>query len=142
MLHALTLEGVRDFQSKYDPGKGTDQATTFKLKALDSRVHGKVRDSATRVMVDPSRPSDEVETTIEQSEVHFMACSFGLAGWSNFQDARGNDVPFRTKKRNLGGRSYEIVDPDLMRTIPSAVIKELAEEIMKDNELKEIEGKD
>ncbi len=132
----LSLEATRDYESKFDPARGTPEATKFILGTLDSRVAGKLRDLATTVMVDPNKPDDEVATKINMEDVNFQTVQFG-ARWENLVDTNGNAIECNTKNRSLGGKSYKVVDPDTLRLIPMAVIRELADEIRKVNELDE-----
>ena len=142
-IKGLALHSVRDFQSKHDPDKGREDATTFELGTLDSRVHGHLKDRATRMMIDPNREVDsEVETTIEQHEVYYQVCQFGIRGWRNLMDSEGIPLEYKTMKRNLGGKSYEVVSDQSLRQIPTAVLVDIAREIMKQNDLTDLEGND
>lgn len=140
-LKALSLSKSRIVESKYDPDKGTPDATKFTLGTLDSRVMGKLQDLVTTVAVDPTRPDDEVNTTINQQEFHFQVCQFGVQNIENLQDEGGNEIAFKTVGRRLGGHSYKIVDPEVLKLVPQAVIQEMAEAVMEDNQLTEAEAK-
>lgn len=137
----ITLDSARDFVSSYDDAAGTPEATVFRIGTLDSRIFGLIRDKSTTMQVDPSRPSDEVQTQINANEVAFMAVQYGLRGWKNFRDSGGNDIPFKTIKRYHAGQSYTVVDPSILMRLPSVVLTELADEIRKDNEITEVEAK-
>lgn len=137
----LSLEATRDYYSKHDPDRGSPQATKFVIRTLDSRVMAALRDKGTTVMVDPTRPDDEVSTTINLNEVEFMTVQFGLEGWENLVDENGQHIPFRTEGRRLGGKSYQVAHPDILCRVPGAVIKELAAEINRVNDLTEEEEK-
>lgn len=139
-LTSLSLEKTRPYQSKLDPEYGTDEATTFSLGTLDSRISGKIKDLATTINVDPTQLDDEVETSINQNEVFFQTVSYGLKGIKNFLDEKGDEVKFRTLTRRHSGQIYQVVDPDVLKLIPQAVIVELALEIQKDNEVSAAEG--
>lgn len=137
----LTLDSTREFVSSFDSAKGTPEATVFILGTLDSRVFGLIRDKATTLSVDTSRPNDEVTTHINANDVAFMTVQYGLKGWKNFRDAGGNDIPFRTIKKNHSGQTYVVVDPEVVKRLPTAILMEVAEEIRRDNEMAEIEAK-
>ncbi len=139
-IKALTLDNEWEFQSEHDPMKGKAGATVFMLGALDSRIFGKIRDMATRVHVDPNRPDDEVESSIAQSEVWWHACLFGIRGWKNFKDGSG-DVKFKTTIRNVSGKSYTVVDEEILRLLPGEIVTEIAQEVMKGNTLEEEDAK-
>ena len=139
-IKLLTLDKERDYFSIHDTATKKDR-TTFILGALDSRVAGKIMDSGSRIVVDTSRPSDEVETSIDQNEVSFTTVQFGLRGWRNLTDADGNEIPFATVNRRMMGKSYKIVDPVVLERLPTIIMRELAEEIMSVNTVSDSDGK-
>lgn len=137
----LTLNASESYQSDLDPNKGTEEATTFKLATLDSRIMGKLRDDATTFSVNPTAPEDEVDVSVGQNELYFLACQFGIKGWTNLKDEEGNDIRFKTRKRNVGGRSYEVVDELVLGRIPQIVLQEIGREIIGLNDVDEDEEK-
>lgn len=137
----ITLDATREYESVYDPAKGTDEATKFEIGTLDSRIFGQLRDKAMVIQSDPTDPEGEAETQLKGNEVSFLFVQYGLRGWENFKDAKGNDIAFKTVKRTHGQHSYACVDPELIKLIPGVVITELAGEIRKANDLEEAEEK-
>lgn len=140
-IRALSLASVRHYQSKYDEARGTDDATVFDLGTLDSRIVSRIRDNATKFVVDQHAPDEEVETSIQQYGSAYETVQYGLRGVSKLLDADGNEVAFVTKSRRHGGVSYPIVSDEVMAVIPADVIKELADEILKGNVLEEAAAK-
>ncbi|QIG76090.1 hypothetical protein EVC24_069 [Rhizobium phage RHph_I4] len=136
----MDLSTEKTFVFSGDPGKGTDKATKFKYGTLDSRILGILQDKATSVKVNPSAPDEDVDTQINSKAFQFEVVQFGCKGWENFQDAKGNDIEFETSKLNRGGKSYTVVNPDVLSRIPSVVIEEFAQKIMSANEMTEKEG--
>lgn len=136
-LIGITLDTTREYVSDLDPAKGSDEATVFVLGTLDSRIFGMIRDKATTMSVDPTDPNGEVNTTINVNEVAFTTAMYGLKGWKNFRDGKGNDIKFATIKRTHGNQSYTVVDPEVLKRLPSVVIMELAEQIKTDNDVSE-----
>lgn len=137
----LNLEATRVYESKYDPDRGSPEATKFHIGTLDSRVSGKLKDMATTVKVDPKRLDDEVDTTINMEDVAFQTVQFGVVGWENLMDDAGNPIEFKTEGRRLSGKSYKIVHSEVLYLIPGAVIRELADEVGKANNLTEVQEK-
>ena len=143
MITGLSLDQSTDFVSEFDPDreKPDGNPTKFKLMTLDSRVMGHLRDLATKLKVNPNAgPDDDVETTVAMNEVAFQTVQFGCGGAAPFDDQDGNDIPWRTMKRNLGGKSYEIASDTVINRLPLRVISELAVELRKINNLGEDEG--
>lgn len=137
-IKALNLGKTWDFQSKSDPDRGTPEATTFHLQSLDSRVMGKLRDNTTKFLVDPSNPDEVAETTVNAENLNFESVQFGCTGWDNFpHPTTGEMVEAKTVPRRLGGKSYQIIDPEVLCLVPLSVIGEMAEDIRKANELSE-----
>ena len=134
-IKGLSLHSVRQYQSIYDDARGTDDATSFDIGTLDSRVFGMIRDKATSISLAPTIPTGAVPTAIYMNEVAFATVQYGLKGWRNFRDDAGNDIAFKTVKRSHGGQSYDVVDPEVLKRIPNVIINELAEQIRGDNEV-------
>ena len=137
----LDLDATRVHELKRDPAKGTPDATRFTLGTIDSRAYGQIRDKATAFKVDPNAPDEDIETSVNQEATNFELCQFGITHWENFQDKDGVDIPFRTVKRNMKGKSYHIVDPNVLCRVPRVDITELATEIAKDNDVTEEDAK-
>jgi hypothetical protein len=137
----LTLDATKEYVSTLDSAKGTEEATVFVLGTLDSRVFGMLRDKGTTIHVDPNSPNDDVATSINMNEVAFQTVQYGLRGWRNLKDGKGEDIKFKTVKRNHGGQSYAVADPDVIKRLPQAIISELSEEIRRENELSADEAK-
>lgn len=131
----LTLAAEEAFQSDYDTKKGSKEATNFMLGTIDSRVMGRLRDDATSFAVNPSAPEEEVDVSVGQNTLFYLACQFGIKGWTQFRDKDGNDIPFRTQKRNMGGKSYTIVADEVLSRIPQPILAEIGEKIISLNEV-------
>jgi hypothetical protein len=140
-IKALNLSAVRVYESRYDPDRGTKDASRFTIGALDSRTSGRIRDQATRFVVDPNAADEEVETVINTSEVNYQRVQYGLKGFENFRDDQDNDIEFRTQIKRHGSVPYTIVSDATMKLIPDALITELADEIVRGNELTATEAK-
>lgn len=133
-IRTLKLAGSKEFISKLDPEKDTPEATVFTLRALDSRIMGQINDAATAfASADPNRIDSRGATILNVHEANFKTASFGLAGWRNLRDDAGNDVLFKTVKRIVAGAEYDVVDPDVLKTLPPEIIDELGIAIKKFN---------
>jgi hypothetical protein len=140
-LVGIRLDATREYQSKeLDDNYGTPEAVVFKLGTLSSRVLVLLRDSATKFVPDPN---DMTNVTAQFLPNHssFETVRYGLKGWTNFRDHEGNDIPFKTVTRTVAGLSMDAVDNDTMDVIPIDLIRELAEEITRDNVLDEEKAK-
>lgn len=136
----MDLSTEKKFVFSGDSAKGTKDETVFRYGTLDSRILGILQDKATSVKVNPSAPDEDVDTQINSKAFQFEVVQFGCRGWSNFKAANGDDIEFKTVKLNRGGKSYTVVDPDVMARIPGIVLDEFAQKIMSANEMTPDEG--
>jgi hypothetical protein len=109
--------------------------TRWGLRVLDSRVIGILKDKATKLSIDPTRPDEEIATSVGQNDFYFQVCQFGIT-----EDTENYEVRYKSEKRNIGGKSYPIAAADWVSTIPEHIISELAERILEGNSLSEDEG--
>ncbi len=143
-IKALSLIHTWVFEDPDDPDFGTDEASKFTLHALDSRVMAKLKDGAAKITVDPSRPEELAETSINMEEMNFQTVMFGCEEWSNVPDPDSNPpslLDYETIPRRLGGKSYTVVDPEVLCRIPLSTIRAMADDIRAKNELSETEAK-
>lgn len=145
MIIGLNLDTTQEYVSEFDPDRGKKSPegnpTKFQLVTLDSRVMGHLRDKATRMSVNPNaKENDTVETEVAMNDVAFETVQFGLTGISPFDDASGNEIIFKTVKRNLRGKSYTVASDVVVNRLPMRVISELADQLRKMNDLDDTEG--
>ncbi len=139
-LVGLRSDSTRDFQVNADPGKGTPDATVFELGTLTARVQVYLRDQSTKFKPDPDNEGEVIAEFLPNFSA-FETVRFGLRGWTNFKDEDGNDIKFKTVKKVLSGREYDVVEEAAMDWLHADVIRELSEELTKVNTLSEKESK-
>lgn len=138
-IKALTLSSVKVIESALDPARGTAEATRFTIGALDAFVSAYVTD---RMLTFSDSDSGGIQTAqVKMNEADLEVVRFGLKGWENFQDARGNDVAFRTVERILQGKKYVVVESDDLARMAPELVRELAREIRAINSVTEDEAK-
>ena len=146
-IKALNVGAVRSYTSKFDvkpkegePGYDDYVPTRWKLRTLDSRVLGVLKDKSTKITVDPNRPDEEIGTQVNQNAFYFQVVQLGLDEPENWSDEKGSQIKFETMKLNIAGKSYVVATPEFVGRIPEHVISELAEEIISGNTLTVEEG--
>lgn len=139
-LKGLTKASIRTFESASDPDKGTDKATKFKLRFLDSFVMAHLKDTLTSFEADQQDPT-KVKTSFSPTAVALETVRHGLAGWENFVDEEGKDIEHKTVLRSVGGRKYPVLTDELLGAIPLSLIEELSTEIRKSNSVTAAEVK-
>jgi hypothetical protein len=137
-IFGLDLDATKEFVSRFER-EGEPNPTRWKLRTLDSRIMGRIRDMASTVQIDPLK--GDVAQTVNIREVDFQTVAYGLAGWENFNEAKGTKLDYKTIRVTHGGQAYEVVDPEVQRRIPVFIIEELAEAIRQGNLLTEDETK-
>lgn len=133
----LAVDAERDFQSSYDPEKDKPDASVFIIGTLDSRIFGRIRDQLTEFTASADAGTKQASASVKKNEVDFLTVQYGLRGWRNVQAHDGQALDFTTVNDNRFGKNYKIVSAQVLRQIPSAVITELATEIIGTNALDE-----
>jgi hypothetical protein len=139
-IRALNVTATRRYVLKIDPDRGTPNETVFRLKMLDSRDTGYLRDSMIAAVPDESSPNGETYT-VRNGHLASETVAFGLSGFERFLDDAGDEVEFRTHARRLGNVSYDVVHSDILRVLPPAAIEELAIAIRTGSKLDETTAK-
>ena len=111
--------------------------TIWKLKCLDSRILGVLKDKVTKLTINPNAPGDDVGTLVNQNQYYFQVVQLALDEPDNFESG----VSYGTMKMNIGGKSYVVATPEYVETIPDYVLAELAEVVIDGNSLSDTEGK-
>jgi len=120
----------------------TEDPTIFVIGILDSILKAKLTDIGMVYKYNPDAPKDSVaETRLNIGEQDLEFVRFGLKGFKNFKDAKGNDIPFKTIKRKIANTEYDVVSDDTLRYIPKSAITELAKKIAEENVLSDKERK-
>lgn len=147
-IRAISMDQVVDYVSDQDPAKGTDkeatEATIFKLGTLSGRQNTSIKDQATSFRPDKDSPdpkSPDMVAEFRPNQCAYLMVQFGLRGWERFLDARGNEVPFETTKKQLGGREVVCASDESMDRLGQELIRELSEQIEKLNSVEEPEPK-
>jgi hypothetical protein len=116
-----------------DPG-----ATVFSLGVLDVFLMGWIYDKGF------SAGADEhggVAIATRTNLTNIEAVTFGLRGWDNFADAKGNGIEFKTVDRFVNGRKYQAVTDECMNRLGIYRIQELGEEIKRASNVAKAEEK-
>jgi hypothetical protein len=157
-LKAMTTADTVEYVSDLDPAKVYDEppaadgakpiertftvgpgATTFKLRPLDVFLNGYIYDNASQLSRKEGDESVGIHTRINQTNIE--AVRHGLAGFTNFTDAKGGDVKFETQKAVVNGRPYEVVNDAVMNKLGLRLIQELAAKIKEISEVSKAEEK-
>lgn len=129
-IRAINLTKTTDHVLSFDDAAGTDDATTFTIGALDSRVFSVIKDKATALPVSAFSNPEGAMASLNMNQTNFEIVVFGLKGWKNFRDDQDKQIAYKTVHTQLGGRTYITIDPELVALLPEEAITELANKIM------------
>lgn len=138
-IFGLDLTTTKDFYSRHDTAEKKGDKTCFKIRPLDSRVYGMIRDRAFQFKL-ANKEGESAEGSHRRYDVNFQAVAHGIEDIVNFTLPGGEAIEIKRRTAMVGNKKYEVLHDDVMRLIPGAIIDELAQEIMAANELDEKEG--
>ncbi len=135
-LKAISRDKIRNYQSEFDPDKGTDKATVFMIGALTPRLSAKIRDKSTTFGTDGKTQEATVNVSVNSANIEFVR--YGLRGWNNLQLEDGSLAEFTTEKDSDG---VTVVSEKCIEMLSDAIIQELSREINDFNSLSEAQAK-
>ena len=129
-----------------DPAKGTreeivheDGATIFELGVLDVFLMGMIYDRSTSITRGGDSEDVGFQTKVNQTNIETVR--FGLKGWRNFKSPTGGDIAFAAEQRFVNGRTYQAVSDDCLNQLGIRLIREFAQEIKANSEVRGHEAK-
>ena len=129
-----------EFTPDSDPDKGTDRATVFTLRPLDSFLKARTLDKLTQYELNPD--GSDAKTTLNLNEVAVETARFAITGWSNLLDQdTGREIEYDEVIVNVMGKPYPAVAPEKLRAIPLPVLKEVYDRVAQATLMTEEEAK-
>lgn len=140
----VDVDATRKFICKRDKkecDKSGDEPTVWELGTLSSRLLGAFMDKSASFAANEA-DVENVRAEFKGNEVAYRVVQFGLRGWSNFVTPAGQQIAFESVELlALPGVKRTAVPDTLMELIPLDVLRELSEQIEKQNKPDEDEGK-
>jgi len=121
MITGINLLETENYISKYD---NVEPKTVWKIGAIDSEQMPIVMMEETKALITMT-----------------MAVRFGLRGFENFKDSKGNDVVYATEQKVFMGRLCTVLADSVLKIMPAMLIIELGQQILKIGQLSEGEAK-
>lgn len=122
-IRGVNLSQTLKFVSANDPEKGTPGETSFIFKKLDGFQGAYLGDSM--VGFEQDRKTGQQSTKIHMGRVSFETIQLALQEAQNFLDPETNlPIEIRHVQKNIMGRTYLVVDDEIMRKIPPEIIQE------------------
>jgi len=116
-----------------------DKATVFHLRPLDVFLMGDIYDNAQRLTGKAGDQEVGIHTQINKTNIE--AVRFGLTGFDNFKNAKGQNNLFETAELSRSGREYTIATDKVLNLLGTALIQELALKIKGISEVSQAEEK-
>lgn len=104
-----------------------DDATWFKLSSLDVFLMADIYDNTSAWSQNQATEEATLRTKLNKTNVE--ACRFGLRGWANFKDAKGNDIPFLTEEITYNGRKYTVATDATLQALGIRLVNELGAKV-------------
>ena len=135
----VNIEATTEYTCKSD----TDNPTKWVLGTLSSRVLGILKDQSASFAAS-GEDSENLRAEFKVNKSAHDAVQFGLRGWGNFCTQDGSQISYQSVEMSVPGTSIKVpaVPTALMEMIPLEVIRELSEELDKQNTTGDEEGKD
>lgn len=105
-----------------------DDATIFRLSSLDVYLMADIYDN-TSAWSQNQATAGEATLRTKLNKTNLEACRFGLRGWSNFKDAKGNDITLEKVNITYNGRDYEVVSDTSLQMLGIRLVNELGAKI-------------
>lgn len=115
MVIAIDPKGFEPYVCQSDRKLPAEQQTLFRLRTLNARDSGHVKQAAIAVF-----GGGKTNGTLELDVIRL-----GLAGWSNLSDADGNAIEFEVETQTVFGNRRSVVSDDCLDRLPSFVRAEL-----------------
>lgn len=112
----------RRYVLRDERSKPVEEQSVFLLRPLTLAQETALKDSVAAVDAGNS-------VSIRQGTQELKALQYGLEGWENVRDSKGNEVPFKATTRKVNGKDVSQVDDATLAMIPPKYRAELAEEI-------------
>lgn len=109
----------------------SEGATVWILGSLDVNVRARIGD---RAMV-MEQGEEGTRFFVQGGTRTIDTVRFGLKGWRNFKDDKGNQFVFVTRILVIAGEPYDVVTDECLGFIPPIVLNELAQKILEHNSL-------
>jgi hypothetical protein len=135
MLIAIDTQEEIEFVIKEE--RGSDNPTVFRLAVLDSVTMGRIEDELLRFSRKVGAAADDsASVSMPINRFAEEVVCFGLRGWSNFQNSKGEDVEYKTVSKALFGlKPRPTMDPTLLPLFRRSWLTEISDAIMGKNRL-------
>lgn len=137
MIKAVDIDEKSDYVAKSDRDLPESEQTIWKIGVIDSITMSKLE--RMDIQFNAETNDTKIQANVLGREIEMVR--YGLKGWENFKDSRGEPVKCEKSLVGSAGGSREELTDRCIRQIPIEIIKELAEVIRTQNVVGEAERK-
>jgi hypothetical protein len=143
----INLHKVLTFEYSKDPDKGTENATRFQYRALDSYEQAYLQDRISTMENMPvggevtEEAMKQVRTRTEVHKVAIEAVRIACTGFDNLFDDEGKPVEFKQEQMPIAGRSKLVLADNISRGLPASLCLEFYMSIMSDTTVSKVAEK-
>ena len=139
-IQAVDTSQVWEYVCKRERDAQDPHPTVWKLGVIDGRIMKYIKDAVTSFDgTEQAKGTEQAQTTVKTGNLLWLLVKYGLRGWSNFLDLRGQPIAESFDTIPHGKQSYQAVKDDVLGLMHPDVLSELANEIANHNSLKEIQ---
>lgn len=139
----IAIDNTEQFEYVLKEDRKSERPTVFLLAVLDGVTLGRIEDGNLSISRKVGgRPEDKASISVPVNGYQRDVVRFGLRGWRDFQDRKGQEIPFETVSTGLFGMApQQLIAPQLLGKFKKAWIGEIAEALIEGNKLTEEEEK-
>ncbi len=129
-ITGISIAETSEFILPFDSAKTKDEgATVFILGSLDAYQRAELNDSVVRMV----QTEAGMELIPNRNSAALRAARYGIRGWENFKDEKGNDIKFESVTEIKNNKSYTIAKASCLEKLPATALIAIGEEVMRLN---------
>jgi hypothetical protein len=140
MLTAININATKPYVSKRDPDK--DNPTVFQIGIMDPFLRAHIEDKSTSFEISSTNPDEAARANAAMKKKNIMLVKFGIRGIENFIDpVTKAPIKISLDNHSIGGKGYPAIPDKILVLLGSVIIDELADAVVKEQDLSGEEAK-
>ena len=135
MLTGINLKATRKYVSKTDLDK--ENPTVFQIGVLDSFTKSWIEDKMTQFELGADGPDGQAKgVSLAINKRNMLIVKHGVKDIENYMDPEtGTTVKVSLESTNIGPKHSRVLPDKILAMIPLSIIGELAEEVLREQDL-------
>jgi len=140
MLTGININETHRFISKYDPDK--QNPTVFHIGFMDSFLRGWIEDKSTSIEFSAGGPDEQARGNVMMKKRSIMLVQYGVRNIEAFIDPNAKEpIKVSLGQSSISGKGYPVLPDKIVAMIPMQIIDELADEVVRIQDLSGAETK-